>query len=288
MIAVTGASGHLGRLVVSSLLKKVPPGEVVAAVRTPEKVQDFASKGVVVRQADYSRPETLAPAFAGVEKLLLISGSEVGRRIGQHKAVISAAKQAGVKLIAYTSLLHCDKSPVAALREEHWATEEAIRASGIPFAILRNGWYTENYSGAIVQAVKRGAHYGCANGGRISAASRADYADAAVAVLTAKDDAQSRRVYELAGDQAFTFGEFAAEVAKQSGKPVTYQDLPEAEYKALLVKAGLPEPIATMLASADAGIAKGALFDDGRQLHLLIGRATAPISATIAAALASQ
>jgi NAD(P)H dehydrogenase (quinone) len=285
MIAVTGASGHLGRLVVSSLLKKVPAGHIVAAVRTPEKVQDFASQGVAVRHADYSRPETLGPAFAGVEELLLISGSEVGRRVEQHKAVVAAAKQAGVKLLLYTSLLHAEKSPLM-LRDEHWRTEEAIRASGIPFVILRNSWYTENYSGAAVQAAKRGAHYGCADGGRVSAASRADYADAAVAVLTAKDP-QAGRIYELGGDQAFTLAEFAAEVAKQSGKPVTYQDLPEAEYKALLVKGGLPDPIAAMLANADAGIAKGALFDESRQLHALIGRTTTPISAAIAAALAS-
>lgn len=286
MIAVTGASGHLGRLVVNSLLQKVPAGEIVAAVRTPDKVKDFASKGVVVRQADYSRPETLAPAIVGVEKLLLISGNEVGRRIEQHKAVIAAAKQAGVKLIVYTSLLHCDKSPMAALRGEHAATEEAIRASGIPFVILRNSWYTENYTNAAAQAAKTGVHYGAAGGGRVSAASRADYADAAAAVLTAKD-AQGGKIYELAGDNAFTFAEFAAEVSRQSGKPVKYQDLPEAEYKAVLVKAGLPEVVAGMLANGDAGIAKGALFDDSLQLHALIGRTTTPISATIAAALAS-
>jgi len=285
MIAVTGASGHLGRLVVNSLLQKVPAGQIVAVVRTPDKVKDFASKGVVVRQANYSRSETLAPAFAGVDKLLLISGNEVGRRIEQHKAVIAAAKQAGVKLIVYTSLLHCDKSPIM-LRDEHWPTEEAIRASGIPFVILRNSWYTENYTNAVAQAAKTGVHYGCAQGGRVSAASRADYADAAVAVLTAKEP-QGGKIYELAGDDAFTFAEFAAEVSRQSGKPVKYQDLPEAEYKAVLVKVGLPEPIAGMLANGDAGIAKGALYDDSRQLHSLIGRATTPISATVAAVLAS-
>jgi NAD(P)H dehydrogenase (quinone) len=285
MIAVTGASGQLGRLAVTSLLRTVSPSQIVAAVRTPDKVRDLASKGVLVRQADYSRPETLAPAFAGVEKLLMISGSEVGRRVEQHKAVVAAARQAGVKLLLYTSLLHADQSPLS-LGDEHRATEAAIRASGIPYAILRNSWYTENYAGAVAQAVKFGVHYGCAGNGRISAASRADYADAAVAVLTAKDD-QSGRIYELAGDNGFTLAEFAAEIARQSGKPIRYQDLPEAEYKAVLLKAGLPEPVAAMLANADAGISKGALFDDRRQLHALIGRATTPISATISAALAS-
>ncbi len=284
MIAVTGASGHLGRLVIDSLLKKVPPSQIVAAARNLEKVADLASKGVSVRQADYSRPDTLAPAFTGVEKLLLISGSEVGRRVEQHKAVIAAAKQAGVKLILYTSLLHADRSPLS-LGDEHRQTEAAIRASGVPFALLRNSWYTENYAGAVANAVKFGVHNGCAGEGRIAAASRADYADAAAAVLTAKDD-QNGRIYELAGDEGFTLAQFAAEIARQSGKPVRYQDLPESEYKGLLVKAGLPEPIAAMLANADAGIAKGALFDDSHQLRALIGRPTTPISRTIAAALA--
>jgi NAD(P)H dehydrogenase (quinone) len=285
MIAVTGASGHLGRLVIEALLRTLPPGEIVAAVRNPEKVADLASKGIAVRMADYSRPETLAPAFAGIEKVLLISGSEVGRRVEQHKAVIAAAKRAGVKLLLYTSLLHADRSPLT-LGEEHRQTEAAIRASGIPFALLRNSWYTENYAGAVANAVKLGAHYGCAGEGRISAASRADFADAAAAVLTAKGD-QSGRIYELAGDEGFTLAQFAAEIARESGKPVRYQDLPEVEYKAVLVKAGLPEAIAAMLANADAGIGKGALYDDSHQLRTLIGRATTPISAVIKAALAS-
>ena len=283
MIAITGASGHLGRLVVASLLRTVPPSKIVAAVRSLEKVHDLASTGISIRHADYSRPDTLTPAFAGVDKLLLISGSEVGRRVEQHKAVIAAARQAGVKLLLYTSLLHADRSPLG-LGEEHRQTEASIRASGLPFVILRNSWYTENYAGAVVQAVKLGVHYGCAGAGRVSAASRADYAEAAAAVLTAKDN-QEGRIYELAGDEAFTLAEFAAEVAHQSGKPVRYQDLPEVEYRTLLMKAGLPEPIAAMLANADVGISKGALFDDSRQLHALIGRSTTSISSTISAAL---
>jgi NAD(P)H dehydrogenase (quinone) len=285
MIAVTGASGHLGRLVVTSLLKTVAPSKIVAAVRSPEKVSDLASRGVVIRHADYSRSDTLTPAFSGVDTLLLISGSEVGRRVEQHKAVVAAARQAGVKHILYTSLLHADRSPLR-LGEEHRQTEAALRTSGIPFTILRNSWYTENYVGAARQAVSLGVHYGCAGAGRVSAASRADYADASAAVLTAKDD-QSGRIYELAGDESFTLAEFAAEVARQSGKPVRYQDLPESEYKAVLEKAGLPELIAATVANADAGISKGALFDDSHQLRALIGRPTTPISATISGALAS-
>lgn len=284
MIAVTAASGHLGRLVVDSLAKKVPPSEIVAAARNTEKVADLASKGVAVRQADYSRPETLGPAFTGVEKLLLISGSEVGRRVEQHKAVVAAAKQAGVKLILYTSLLRADGSPLL-LGEEHRQSEAAVRGSGIPFVLLRHSWYNENYLGAIAQAAKLGVHYGSAGEGRISAASRADYADAAVAVLTAKENLGGR-TYELAGDEGFTLAQFAAEIARQSGKAVRYQDLPEAEYKAVLVKAGLPEPVAGFFANTDTGISKGALYDDSHQLRALIGRPTTPISRTIAAALA--
>ena len=161
MIAVTGASGHLGRLVVASLLRTLPPSTIVAAVRSPEKVGDLNSRGILVRRADYSRPDTLASAFAGVDRLLLISGNEVGRRVEQHKAVIAAARQAGVKLLLYTSLLHADRSPLA-IGEEHRETEAALRASGVPFVILRNSWYTENYASAVVQAVKLGVHYGCA------------------------------------------------------------------------------------------------------------------------------
>jgi NAD(P)H dehydrogenase (quinone) len=285
MIAVTGASGHLGRLVIESLAKKVSPSEIVAAARNPEKVADLASKGIAVRLADYSRPETLGPAFACVEKLLLISGSEVGRRVEQHKSVVAAAKQAGVKLILYTSLLHADRSPLL-LGEEHRQSEAAVGAAGIPFVLLRHSWYNENYTGAILQAAKLGVHYGCAGEGRISAASRADYADAAVAVLTAKEN-PSGRTYELGGDEGFTLAQFAAEIARQSRKAVRYQDLPETEYKTVLVKAGLPEPVAGFFANTDTGISKGALYDDSRQLSALIGRPTTPMSRTIAAVLAS-
>lgn len=282
MIAVTGATGHLGGLVIDALLRTLPPSEIVAAVRNPEKAR--ALKGVTVRLADYSRPDTLAPAFAGVEKLLLISGTEVGRRVDQHKSLVAAAQQARVKLLLYTSLLHADRSPLI-LGEEHRQTEAAIRACGIPFVLLRNSWYTENYTGVVKQAVKLGVHYGCAGEGRISAAARADYAEACAAVLTAKDN-PSGRTYELAGDEGFTLAQCAAEIARQSGKPVRYENLSEADYKAVLIKAGTPEPVAGFFANSDTGISKGALYDDSRQLSKLIGRPTTPISATIAAALA--
>src|ERR1700728_198493 len=284
MIGVTGAGGHLGRLVIESLLGNVSASEIVAVVRNPEKAGDLASKGVVVRAGDYSKPETLAPAFSGVDKLLLISGNEVGKRIAQHTAAATAAKQTGAKLLVYTSLLHADRSPLL-LGEEHRQSEAAVKASGVPFVLLRNSWYNENYVNAVKQAAKLGVHYGCAGEGRISAAARADYAAACAAVLTAKND-PSGRTYELAGDQGFTLAQFAAEIAKLSGQPVRYEDLSETDYKAVLVKAGLPEPAAGSFANTDTGISKGALYDDSRQLSKLIGRPTTPISATIKAALA--
>lgn len=283
MIAVTGATGQLGQLVIDALLKTLPAAEIVAAVRNPEKAEGLAATGVLVREADYDRPETLARAFAGIDKLLLISSSEVGKRLAQHQAAIDAARHAGVKLLVYTSLLHADRSPLA-LAEEHRQTEALIRASGIPYVILRNGWYTENYSASIPSALAHGVHFGSAGEGRIASAARQDYADAAAAVLAASDDA-SGRIFELAGDEPYTLAQFAAEIARQSGKPIAYQDLPEADFKAALVDAGLPEHFAAVLADSDAGVAKGGLFDDGHQLRALIGRPTTSLAETVSKAL---
>jgi NAD(P)H dehydrogenase (quinone) len=282
MFAITGASGQLGRLVIHHLLAKVPPSRLVAAVRQPDKVADLAARGVKVRLADYDRPETLADAFAGVERLLLISSSEVGKRAPQHRAVIAAAKRAGVKLIVYTSLLRADASPLG-LAGEHKETEAALEASGIPFVILRNGWYTENYAASIAPALAHGVFTGSAGDGRVASAARADYAEAAAAVLAG--EGHEGRIYELAGDTSYTLGEFAAELSRQSGKTIPYKSLSEQDYKAALVGAGLPEVFAALYADSDAGAAKGALFDDGRQLSALIGHPTTPLATVIAAAL---
>lgn len=271
MIVITGASGQLGRLVIEALLKKVPAAEIVAAVRNPEKVADLATRGVQVRLADYDQPASLAAAFTGASKLLLISASEVGRRVPQHRAVIDAAKAAGVSLLAYTSILHADTSPLP-LAAEHKETENLIRASGLPAVILRNGWYTENYVAAIPAALQYGVVLGSAGRGRIASAARADYADAAAAVLTLEN--QAGRIYELAGDESYTLGELADEITRKSGKAVAYQDLPESELKAALLGAGLPDFLATLLAESDVGASKGGLFDDSRQLSALIGRPT--------------
>jgi len=282
MIAITGASGQLGRLVIQSLLAQVPASELVAVVRKPEAVADLAALGVQVRRGDYELPETLDSAFRGVTKVLLISSSELGRRAHQHKAAIDAAGRAGVKLLAYTSVLHADGSPLG-LAGEHRETEAHLRASGLPFVLLRNGWYTENYAASIPAALQHGVFLGSAGAGRIASAARADYAAAAAAVLLA--EGQAGRVYELAGDSAYTLAEFAAEIGRQTGKPIAYQDLPEAEYRGILVGAGLPEGLAALLADSDAGAAKGALLDEGRQLSGLIGRPTTPMAAVVAAAL---
>lgn len=283
MIVVTGATGQLGRLVINQLLRTRPASGIVAAVRDPAKASDLAALGVQVRQADYTRPDTLRGAFAGASRVLLISSSEVGARTAQHAAVIDAARHAGVELLGYTSLLHADSSPLG-LATEHRATEAAILASGLPHVLLRNGWYTENYARAIPAALAHGALIGSAGAGRIASAARADYAAAAAAAISA--DIVENRIYELAGDEGYTLDEFAAELSRQSGKPVPYVDMSEAGYRAALVQAGLPAPIAAMLADSDRGAAQGGLDDTGRELSALIGRPTTPMAATVAATLA--
>lgn len=271
MIIVTGASGQLGRLVVRALLNKVPASEIAVVVRSPDKVADLAAAGVQVRQGDYDQSETLVSAFRGADKLLLISGNEVGRRVPQHRAAIEAAQQARVGQLVYTSILHADTSPLP-LALEHRETEQLIRASGIPFIFLRNGWYSENYLASIDSALQLGAVFGSAGDGRIASAACADYAEAAAVVLTQQNHAN--RVYELAGDESYSLAEFAAEIALHSGKNIAYHNLPEADYKAALIGAGLPEGLATVLAESDVGASKGGLFDEGHQLSQLIGRVT--------------
>lgn len=282
MIAITGATGQLGRLVIDALLQRVPASEVLALVRDPLKARDLTALGVTVRQADYSQPQTLATALVGVERLLLISSNEIGQRTVQHRAVIDAAKAAGVKLLAYTSVLLADTSALG-LAAEHLATEQALRASGLDHVLLRNGWYSENYSAGLPTALEHGVLLGAAGQGRIASAARADYAEAAAVVLTS--EGQAGRVYELAGDSAYTLEQLAAQTARQSGKPLVYQNLSQEEYQAALLGIGLPEGFAVLLADSDAAAAKGALFDDGQQLSRLIGRGTTPIADSVAAAL---
>ena len=282
MIVVTGATGQLGRLVVENLLKTVPANTIVAAVRDPAKAADLAARGVVVRRADYTQPDSLDSAFAGAEKILLVSSSELGQRATQHRAVIEAAVRSGVKLIGYTSILHADTS-VLGLAGEHRETEAMLKASGLPHVLLRNGWYTENHTASLPAALAHGVVLGCAGNGRFATATRADYAAAAAAAMTLPN--QAGRVYELAGDTDYTLAEFAAEISRQTAKPIAYNNMTEADFKNALVGFGLPEPLSAMLADSDTAASKGALFDDSRQLSSLISRPTTPLSETIAAAI---
>lgn len=280
-IAVTGATGQLGRMIIQKLKQKIAPGEIVALARTPSKA---AALGVEVREADYEKPETLDRALRGVETLMLVSSSEVGKRASQHANVIAAAKGAGVKRIVYTSLLHADTSPMS-LAPEHVQTEAALKTSGIAHTIMRNGWYTENYTVPVPGAVQAGALVGSAGEGRIASATRNDFAEAAVAVLTG--DGHDGKVYELAGDEAYTLADLAAEISRQTGKDIPYRNLPQDEYAAVLKGIGVPEGFAGAVAAFDIDASNGALLDDGRQLSALIGRPTTPLSDAVAAALKS-
>ena len=278
IIGITGASGQLGRLAVSNLKFKTS-AELVALVRSPQKAADL---GIAVRAADYDKPETLPRALAGIETLLLISSSETGKRASQHRNVIDAAGNAGVKWIVYTSLLHADTSPLS-LAGEHLATEAMLQESGIPYTILRNSWYTENYTGSIPGALAGGAFIGSAGNGKISSATRADFAEAAAAVITGTG--QRGKIYELAGDQAYTLSDLAAEISRQTGKTIPYRNLSETEYAAALTGFGLPEAVARAIAGWDIGASHGALFDDSRQLSALIGKPTTPLSDAVAESL---
>jgi NAD(P)H dehydrogenase (quinone) len=280
MIVVTGATGHLGRLVLEQLLQRVPASEVAVAVRNVEKAADLAARGVDVRHADYDQPQTLERAFDGATKVLLISANEIGKRATQHRNAVAAVKASGARLLVYTSILNADTSGIG-LAKEHLDTENAVRESGVPFVILRNGWYIENYTENLGPALQYGAIAGSAGTGRVAAATRADYAAAAVEVLTG--EGHEGRVYELAGDAPFTMEELAAEVSRHAGKPIAYNDLPPTAYRDLLLGAGLPAPVAEMLVDADLGLGRGELLNESGDLRRLIQRATTPLADAVKA-----
>jgi NAD(P)H dehydrogenase (quinone) len=274
-IAITGATGQLGRLAIAAL--KDRGASPIALARDPAKAADL---GVEARAFDYTSAD---PAILkGIDTLVLISSSDFNDRAGQHRKVIAAAKAAGVKRLIYTSILKGDASPMI-LAADHIATEAAIRDSGIPATILRNGWYTENYTGALGAAVQHGAIIGAAGQGRVTSAARKDYAEAIA--VTALDDSHANKIYELAGDTAHSGADFAAAVAKAAGKPVAYVPMSQGDYATALIGFGLPEGFAQILADSDARAGDGALFDDSRTLSRLIGRPTTPFADTIAAAL---
>lgn len=278
-IAVTGATGQLGRLVIAGLAEKLPASRIIAIARDSEKAADL---GVSVREADYTAPDALVAALEGVDTLLLISSSEVGQRAVQHQNVIDAAKEAGVGRIVYTSLLNADTSALS-LADEHRATEAALKASGIAWTILRNGWYAENYTGSIGGALAGGAFIGSAGDGLVSAAPRIDFAEAAIAVLTG--EGHEGKTYELAGDSAWTLADLAAEISAQSGRAIPYRNLPAAEYAKILTGFGLPEGLAAAIAGWDVDASQGALYSDSKDLSALIGRPTTPLSVSVTQAL---
>jgi len=274
-IAITGATGQLGRLAVAKLKEKTATENLVALVRNPSKAEDL---GIEARVFDYSKPETLVDSLQGIDTLFLISGSEIGQREIQHKNVINAAKQAGVKRIVYTSILNASTSEMA-LAPEHVATEKALAESGLRYTILRNGWYTENYARSIPGSIQAGGFIGSAGEGKISSATREDYAEAAAVVLTT--EGHENKIYELAGDDAYTLSDLAAEISKQTGKDIPYNNLSEADFTAALVGIGLPEPFAQVLADSDAKASKGALYSDDKTLSKLIGRPTTPLAEVV-------
>ena len=280
-IGITAATGQLGKLVVESLKQKVASENIVVLVRTPEKASDL---GVEAKAFDYSNKESQVEALRGIDTLLLISGSEVGQREAQHANVIASAKEAGVKKIVYTSVLHADTSTLS-LAVEHIATEKNLKESGLTYTILRNGWYTENYAGSIGGALAGGAFIGSVGDGKISSAARIDFAEAAATVLAT--EGHDGKVYELAGDTSYTLTDLAAEISAQTGKTLPYANLPEAEYAKILTSFGLPEFLAQAIASWDVSASKGDLFDDSKTLSALIGRPTTPLAETVKETLAS-
>jgi NAD(P)H dehydrogenase (quinone) len=279
-IGVTGATGQLGRLVVGKLKEKGLAENVIALVRTPQKAADL---GVEAREFDYNNPDTLVDALKGIDNLILISGNEIGQRAAQHANVIEAAKKANVRWVVYTSLLHANTSTLS-LAGEHLATEVALQASGLSYTILRNGWYTENYTGSVGGAVAAGAFIGSAGEGKISSAARADFADAIAEVVTG--ESHQGKTYELAGDDSYTLADLAAEISKQTGKAIPYNNLLETEYAKILKSFGIPEGFADAIASWDVSASKGDLFDESHQLSKLIGKPTTPLAQTVKEALA--
>ena len=281
-IAITDATGQLGNLVIEQLLQLTAAQNIVALVRNIDKAEHFKAQGIELREFDYDRPETLVPALSGVDKLLLISANEIGRRTLQHKAVIDAAKVAGVPYIAYTSLLRADTSPFG-LAQEHRETEKLIQDSGITYTFLRNNWYSENHLAGIAHTIQIGMLFGTAQDGRISSASRIDYAETAAKVLTSTG--HENKTYKLAGSESFTQADLAQFISQATHKPVIYQNLSADDLRQDLIQANLPSHLIDVIVDADVQTAKGAMYSKSKDLEQLIGHKTTSIQDSIKAAL---
>lgn len=281
-IAITGATGQLGQLVIQFLLKETAAQNIVTLVRDEAKAVSFKQQGIEVRHFNYDAPETLVPALQGIDKLLLISANEIGRRTPQHKAVIDAAVAANVPYIAYTSLLRADTSPLG-LSEEHRETESLIKASGLNYTFLRNNWYVENYLAAVAHVAETGVLYGAAQNGRISAATRADYAEAAAKVLNSIGHEQ--KTYELASSSSFTLADLAEAIQSESGNTVQYQNLAPEDYRQGLLQAGLPAGLVDVIVDADVHTVKGAMYSDHQDLEQLLGHPSTSLQAAVKKAL---
>ncbi|MBD0833071.1 SDR family oxidoreductase [Aestuariibaculum sediminum] len=274
-IGITGATGQLGRLVVNELKQRESSNNLVALVRSTEKAKDLE---IETREFDYNNPESLEKALKDIDRLIFISANEIGQRARQHKNVIEAAKKQNVKWIVYTSLLRANTSSLS-LAGEHLTTEQEIKASGIDYTILRNGWYTENYTASVPSAIENGAFIGSAGDGKISSAARIDYAEALAVVITNEDN--KGQTFELAGDNSYTLTELAKEISKQTGKDIPYNNLPEDTYSNILIQVGLPEVLAKGLASWDVSASQGDLFDNNYKLSTIIGRPTTTLEKSI-------
>lgn len=285
-IVVTGATGRLGRLVVEALLRRgVPATEIVATGRDTDKLEGMAERGIAVRRADFADPGSLTAAFAGARTLLLVSTTTVGERIGNHQRAIDAAKAAGVSRVVYTSQTNAETATMQ-LATEHRETEHYLRASGLPFTILRNGWYLDNYTDQLEMFLQHRTVVGSAGQGRVSAASRADLAEAAANVLTTEGHLGA--VYELGGDHAFTLAELAASLSEAAGEDIAYQDMPAEHLAQVLTGAGLPPELAAVLADADLGLGRGELRTDTGDLSRLLGRPATSLNEALSAALAER
>ncbi len=281
-IAITGATGQLGNLVIEQLLQLTAAQNIVALVRNVDKAKHFKVQGIELREFDYDRPETLVPALLGIDKLLLISANEIGRRTPQHQAVIDAAKVASVPYLAYTSLLRANTSPLG-LAQEHRETEKLIQDSGITYTFLRNNWYSENYLAGVAHTIEIGTLFGAAQDGRISSASRIDYAEAAAKVLTSTG--HENKTYELAGSESFIKADLAQFISQATHKPVIYQNLSADDLRQGLIQASLPSHLIDVIVDADVQTAKGAMYSNSKDLEQLIGRNTTSIQNAIKAAL---